>query len=99
MKLRFTPRAVQDIAGIADYIKAYNPAAATRIRDSILDALRSLTLFPRLGRPQSIIGVRKLVTRRHGFSVYYLLDDARQEIAILSIFHPSRDQKPDDISD
>ena len=33
MKLRFTPRAAQDIAEIADYIRGRNPAAAVRVRD------------------------------------------------------------------
>jgi plasmid stabilization system protein ParE len=28
MKLRFTPRAVESIVGIADYIREQNPAAA-----------------------------------------------------------------------
>ena len=32
MKLRFTPRATQDLAAIADYIRAHNPAAAQRVR-------------------------------------------------------------------
>jgi plasmid stabilization system protein ParE len=32
MKLRFTPRAAQDLAAIADYIRARNPAAAQRVR-------------------------------------------------------------------
>ncbi len=31
MKLRFTPRATENIAEIADYIRARNPAAARRV--------------------------------------------------------------------
>jgi len=30
MKLRFTPRATQDLAAIADYIRAHNPTAAQK---------------------------------------------------------------------
>jgi toxin ParE1/3/4 len=47
MKLRFTPRAAQDLAAIADYIRAHNPAAALRVRAAILHSLQNLVLFPR----------------------------------------------------
>jgi plasmid stabilization system protein ParE len=47
MKLRFTPRAVQDIE-IAGHIRAENPAAAERVRASILESLENLVLFPRI---------------------------------------------------
>lgn len=63
MKLRFTPRAVQDIAAIADYIRERNPGAAERVRTAILQSFQNLLLFPRMGRAQTVEGVRKLVTR------------------------------------
>lgn len=33
MKLRFTPRAAQDLDGIADYIREHNPVAAMAVVD------------------------------------------------------------------
>jgi toxin ParE1/3/4 len=50
MKLRFTPRAVQDLADIADYIRKQNPQAALRVRAAILESLQNLVLFPQVGR-------------------------------------------------
>ncbi len=47
MKLRFTPRAAQDLTGIADYIRLHNIAAATRVRTAILDATQILCCFPK----------------------------------------------------
>jgi hypothetical protein len=47
MKLRFTPRAAQDLASIAAYIRERNPTAALRVRAAILESLQSLVLFPR----------------------------------------------------
>ena len=64
MKLRFTPRATQDLIDIADYIRARNPAASLRVRAAILDSLQNLVLFPEVGRRQTVEGVRKLVTRK-----------------------------------
>jgi plasmid stabilization system protein ParE len=65
MKLRFTPRSVENIAHIADYIHARNPPAAQRVRDDIYDGMRNLILFPQAGRSQQTEGVRKFMTRRY----------------------------------
>ncbi|TMJ63369.1 MAG: type II toxin-antitoxin system RelE/ParE family toxin, partial [Alphaproteobacteria bacterium] len=53
MRLRFTPRATQDLAAIGDYIRSKNPAAAVRVRAAILETLRMLGRFPRAGRAQT----------------------------------------------
>jgi toxin ParE1/3/4 len=96
MKLRFTPRAAQDIAAIADYIRARNPGAAQRVRGAILHSLQTLVLFPQVGRAQAVEGVRKLVTRRYPYLVYYRVDEAAEEIIILTIQHPAREREHED---
>jgi len=96
MKLRFTPRAVSDIAAIADYIRERDPAAAERVRAAIIQSLQDLILFPRLGRAQTVEGVRKLVTRRYPYLVYYRVDEAAEEIIILAIQHPAREREHED---
>ena len=96
MKLRFTPRAVQDLAAIADYISAHNPPAARHVRSAILRSLQNLILFPQAGRAQAIEGVRKLVTRRYLYLVYYTVDVAREEVVILTIQHPAREREYED---
>jgi toxin ParE1/3/4 len=93
MKLRFTPRAIQDLTEIADYIRARSLAGARRVRSAILASLQNLTLFPRMGRAQTVEGVRKLVTRKYSYFVYYTIDDAAEEIVILTIQHPSRERE------
>jgi toxin ParE1/3/4 len=92
MKVRFTPIASRDLAEIADYIHEHNPAAAQRVRAAILDSLQTLVTFPYAGRRQTIEGVRKLVTRRYPYLVYYAVDHAAEEIIILTIQHPSRER-------
>jgi len=96
MKLRFTPRAVSDIAAIADYIRERDPAAAERVRAAIIQSLQDLILFPQLGRAQTVEGVRKLVTRRYPYLVYYRVDEAAEEIIILAIQHPAREREHED---
>ena len=81
MKLRFTPRATRDLAEIAEYLRTRNPSAALAVRDAILRSLQNLTLFPAIGRPQDVQGVRKLVTPKYRYLVYYMIDEVAEEIA------------------
>jgi toxin ParE1/3/4 len=97
MKLRFTPRAVHDLSAIADYIREQNPPAALRVRTAILESLQSLVLFPQVGRPQKVEGVRKLVTRHYRYLVYYTVDEQAEEVVILAIQHPARDREHADL--
>jgi len=96
MKLRFTGRATQDLTDIADYILTRNPQAALRVRAAILEALQNLIQFPHVGRQQAIEGLRKLVTRRYPYLVYYLVDEAAEEIVIITIQHPAREREHSD---
>ena len=89
MKLRFTACAIENIVAISDYIRERDPSALRHVRAAIYDALQNLILFPLAGRRQSSEGVRKLVTRRYAYLIYYTADEAKEEIVILSIKHPS----------
>ena len=93
MKLRFTPRAAQDLADIAEAIHERNPKSALRVRAAILESLQNLVLFPQVGRQQKVEGVRKLVTRRYPYLVYYTADEAAEEIIIIAIQHSARDRE------
>jgi toxin ParE1/3/4 len=50
MKLRFTLRATENLAYIADYLPAHNPSAARRVRTAIYDSLQNLILFPHVAK-------------------------------------------------
>jgi|ERR1700712_1946932 toxin ParE1/3/4 len=96
MKLRFTKRATQDLIDIADYVREHSPQAALRVRDAILESLQNLVLFPHVGRQQTTEAVRKLVTRRYPYLVYYTIDDEAEEIVVLTIQHPARERENSD---
>jgi len=96
LKLRFTPRAVENIAAIADYLRARNPVAARKVRASIYDGLRHLVMFPRIGRPQKEKAVRKFVTQPYAYLLYYTLDDAAEEIIVLAVKHPAQERPSED---
>jgi plasmid stabilization system protein ParE len=74
MKLRFTPQAIGDLESISDYFAERNPAAGRRVRESILGSLGILSKFPDIGRRQTVEDVRKLITRKYAYLVYYSVD-------------------------
>jgi toxin ParE1/3/4 len=96
MKLRFTPRATQDLLDIAEYIRERNPNASLRVRAAILDSLQDLVLFPEAGRRQTIEDVRKFIIRRYSYLIYYVLDRSVDEIVILTIQHSAREREYED---
>ena len=96
MRLRFTPRAIHDLSNIADYIRERSPAASRRVRTSVLASLQKLLMFPSLGRPQTTEGVRKLVTQRYSYLVYYTIDVTADEIVVLSVKHPAQKRAYED---
>jgi toxin ParE1/3/4 len=97
MKLRFTLRAAQDLIEIAEYLRERNPAGATRVRDAILRSLQTLSLFPEIGRKQSVEGVRKLATRGFPYLIYYNLNREADEIVVLTIRHAARTRRYTDV--
>jgi toxin ParE1/3/4 len=90
MRLRFTRRATEDLAAIGDYLGAQNPVASVRVRSAILDTLQLLLQYPRIGRVQTVEGVRKIVTRRYPYIVYYSVDADAQEVVVITVQHPAR---------
>ena len=40
--------------------------------------------------------MRKLVTARYAYIIYYIVDEAQQEIVILSMKHPAEEREYDD---
>lgn len=96
MKLRFTPRAVANLLEIADYFHERSPAGGRNVRSDIYAALENVLLFPGTGRVQRVEGVRKFVTRRYAYLIYYQIDQSEDEIVVLSIRHPARRREYED---
>ncbi|MBV9634440.1 MAG: type II toxin-antitoxin system RelE/ParE family toxin [Methylobacteriaceae bacterium] len=96
MRLRFTPRALENLADIAAYLHERNPTAARRMRASIYQSLQNLVLFPYAGRRQATESIRKIVTLRYPHLVYYIVDEAAGEIVILNVKHSAQKRHHDD---
>ena len=96
MKLRFTRRAVQDLADIASYLRSRSPGGAANVRAAIFDSLQILTEFPAAGHAQSVEKVRKIVTRKYSYLIYYEISPAGDAIVVITIQHSSRKREFDD---
>ncbi len=96
MKLRFTPRATENLVEIADYLQERNPAAARRVRAAIYDCLQNLILFPAAGRPQKTDRVRKFVTHKYAYLIYYIVDETAGDIVVLNVKHPAQERDHED---
>lgn len=85
---QLTPRALDDIDGIWDYIARENVNAANRVESAIFSACRSLALHPLLGSKRSEIALLPVrfwtITRFPNFIVIYRPDTKPlQVIAVL----------------
>ncbi|MDO9414476.1 MAG: type II toxin-antitoxin system RelE/ParE family toxin [Pseudolabrys sp.] len=81
---------------MGNYFSDRSPEAGLRVRSAIYEGLQTLLLFPHAGRPQSIPPVRKFVTQRYRYLIYYLADEAADEIVVLNVKHPARSRDLND---
>jgi toxin ParE1/3/4 len=71
-RLRLSPRAIDDLARLPEFVRLSNPLAAVRVRTALVTALASLAEFPDRGRPLRS-GLRELPVRlgRYGYLIRY----------------------------
>jgi toxin ParE1/3/4 len=74
MKLRYTRQALADLFGIADYIRARNPAAAVVVEAAIRSTIDLLVDFPKLGRDHAELDARALGVPRYPYTAYYRIE-------------------------
>jgi plasmid stabilization system protein ParE len=60
------------------------------VRAAIYESLQDLILFPYIGRLQQTKGVRKFVTHKYRYLVYYTIDEVADEIFILNVKHAAQ---------
>lgn len=92
MKVRFTPGAVGDLAEIGDTLRRINPTVAANVRSDIEAAVRTMGEHPFSGRRQDGDDVRKMVTRRYGYLIYYTVDGRDGIVTVLAVRHPARER-------
>ncbi|OGG53650.1 hypothetical protein A2851_02050 [Candidatus Kaiserbacteria bacterium RIFCSPHIGHO2_01_FULL_53_29] len=89
---QYTLEARRHIAEIYSYIKDQNPSAAVGVVVRIHLTVRSLGLFPRMGRIGSAPRTYELLVKGLPFVIVYELRRGKGEVIILGIFHGAQDR-------
>jgi toxin ParE1/3/4 len=81
----WSPRAIEHLAHLREYIARDNPNAANRIASALLEAVERLAKLPNLGRSGRVAGTRELVVSGTPYVIAYRLRGDRLEI--VGVFH------------
>ena len=87
------PAAQADMHGIAGFIAAANPIAATRIEERIYGAIDKLAFMP-AARAGRVAGTYEKPVRGLPYIIAFALPD-KQTLRVLRIIHTSRDWPAD----
>jgi addiction module RelE/StbE family toxin len=88
MEIVWREVALDSLQRIRAYIARDNPAAAARVRERILGAVRNLADTPNMGRPGRVEDTRELVVSGTPYIVAYtVLDD---QVVIIAVQHSAQ---------
>ena len=85
MTIVWSPRAIEHLAHLREYIARDNPKAANRIAGALLESVERLAELPNLGRPGRVAGTRELVVSGTPYLIPYRLRADRLEV--IAVFH------------
>lgn len=97
MKVIFSPAAARQADEIDLWWRDHRANAPDAFTEELASALVALAATPRLGplyarakRP----GVRRLLLRRAGYHLYYVVDGVRAVVTIRAVWHSARGRGP-----
>lgn len=85
LKLKWTRRALEQLAEAQGYIAKENPSAARQVGERIAEATRKLLTQPRMGHRGRVAGTHEWIVRRTPYFLVYKLED--DELIILRVIH------------
>ena len=88
MRVRFAPRAYNDLAAILDYIDARSPQGARNVKRTIQKAIEVIGQAPEAGRPSGVADTRVLPAGRYPYLIYWRIEG--EEAWLLHIRHAAR---------
>ncbi|MDP3646129.1 MAG: type II toxin-antitoxin system RelE/ParE family toxin [bacterium] len=91
MRVRYSPRSIQDLDDIRDYISKDNPDAAWIVASFIRRSIRFLEEWPYHGRATEKENVRRLVVTNYPYVVYYSIQ-GDENLIILSVRHVAQER-------
>jgi addiction module RelE/StbE family toxin len=93
MKLVFDERALTDLEGIHAWIAKDDPPAAKAVVDRLFDSVEHLAVYPEMGRQGLVAGTREWVVPRLPYIVVYEVNEGRDEVIVIAIFHGAQERE------
>ena len=87
----WTDEAVAHLEAIVEYVEAFNPAAARRLGERLIEVADSLAEFPQRGRDAGL--GRREMTTVWPYILRYRVEADR--VVILRIRHGAQDEEPE----
>jgi toxin ParE1/3/4 len=97
VRVALTDATEADLAAIYAHYAEQSGPAADRVLGTILRAINSLALFPRLGRPGEVPATRERIVTRYPYRIVYHIDDASEVIEIWRILHGAQHWPPGEV--
>ena len=92
MMVRLLQAAVDDLAGIEDWLRPKSPRAAQQVVDRILYELDLLGRFSFLGHAGRILETREWIVPRLPYIIVYRIDASLNELHVVGVFHAAQDR-------
>jgi addiction module RelE/StbE family toxin len=93
MKIVIRETAYHDVERIYAWIARDSPRNAQSVIRRIDAAIEDkLAFFPFMGRPGRAAGTREWVVRGLPYIIVYRVDEGRDELTVLSVFHGAQDR-------
>ncbi len=89
MRVRYSPRASDDLAEIYQYLSARSPRGATNVMTSIYAAVEFIRRNPRAAEA-AIPGLRGKVVQKYNFKIFYRVIENDDIVEVVHIRHTSR---------
>ena len=85
MNIRYSRRALSQLASMHEYLRARNSAAADKVTASIRSTIARLKEMPLLGKRTDEVDVHVIIEPEYLYRVFYTVAD--QEVFVVRILH------------
>lgn len=94
-KIIFSEPSIDDLKTIVRFISKDNPQAAAQFGAKLIESVRNLASFPRLGRVVPEKGeenIREIIFK--SYRIFYRVSDGAESVEIIRFWHAARGQPP-----
>jgi toxin ParE1/3/4 len=92
LNLRYTPKALAELADILAYLAERSPQGARNVQARIQAITALLVQYPLSGQFTSESGLRRIVTPPYPYVIFY--EVTAEEVVIIGVRHAAREPEP-----